>query len=93
MDNYRSQTNRFTKKVEMVRACSSENSIARETLRWNPQGKRKAGLPRNTWRKTILNEARERGWSSYDLIKVAINKSPMGIRCRGSLLLVELQEL
>jgi hypothetical protein len=37
----------------------SENSIAREALRWNQQGKEKAVRPRNTWRRTILNEARK----------------------------------
>jgi hypothetical protein len=45
----------------------SAKIIAREALRWNPQGRRKAGLPRNTERRTILNEARENGWNWDDL--------------------------
>jgi hypothetical protein len=38
----------------------SENSTAKEALRWNSQGKRNTGHPRNTWRRTILSEAREK---------------------------------
>jgi hypothetical protein len=54
----------------------SENSIAREALRWNPQGKRKTGHPRNTWRRTVLNEAREKCWSWDDLRRMANNRVP-----------------
>jgi hypothetical protein len=38
--------------MEMDRAHTlrSENSIAREILTWNPQGKRKAGRQTNTWK-------------------------------------------
>jgi hypothetical protein len=52
----------------------SEKSIAREALRWKPQGKRKAGRPRNTWRRTILNEVKEKVWSWDDLRRVANNR-------------------
>jgi hypothetical protein len=45
----------------------TENRKARQALRWNPQGKSKAGCPRNTWRRTILNDAREKGWNWDDL--------------------------
>jgi hypothetical protein len=51
----------------------SENSIAREALGWNPQGKRKEGRLRHTWRRTILNEAREQGWSWDDLRRMVNN--------------------
>jgi hypothetical protein len=50
----------------------SENSMARKALRWNPQGKRKAGCLRNTWRRTILNEAREEGCSWDDLRRSSV---------------------
>jgi hypothetical protein len=32
--------------------------IAREALEWNHQGKRGRGTPRNTWRRTVLEEAK-----------------------------------
>jgi hypothetical protein len=32
--------------------------IARQTLEWNPQSKRGRGRPRNTWRRTVLEEAK-----------------------------------
>jgi hypothetical protein len=43
-------------------------------LRWNSQGKRKVGNPRNTWRRTILNEAREKGWNWNDLRRTSNNR-------------------
>ena len=34
------------------------NNTTRRALRWNPQGKRKRGRPRNTWRRTTETEMR-----------------------------------
>jgi hypothetical protein len=31
---------------------------ARQALEWNPQGKRDRGRPKNTWRRTVLEEAK-----------------------------------
>jgi hypothetical protein len=31
--------------------------------RWTPEGKRKRGRPKTTWRRTIENEIRERGYT------------------------------
>jgi hypothetical protein len=28
-------------------------------LEWNPQGKRRRGRPKNTWRRTVVEEAKE----------------------------------
>ena len=33
------------------------DDIARQVLEWNPQGKQGRGRPRNTWRRTVLEEA------------------------------------
>jgi hypothetical protein len=37
----------------------------RETLDWNPQGKRRRGRPRHTWPRTVHNEvlAKGKSWS------------------------------
>jgi hypothetical protein len=40
-------------------------AIEREVLEWNPQGKRRRGRPKQTWRRSVHNEALEKGksWS------------------------------
>ena len=35
--------------------------ISRQALDWNPQGKRKRGRPKITWRRTVKSEIREEG--------------------------------
>jgi hypothetical protein len=35
----------------------ASNDIARQALEWNPQGKRGRGRPKNTWQRTVLEEA------------------------------------
>jgi hypothetical protein len=37
----------------------SSGDIARQALEWNPQGKRGRGRPKNTWGRTVLEEAKE----------------------------------
>ena len=46
-------------------------SITRQALIWNPQGKRKRGRPRNTWRRDLEAEARQTGFSWSQLERVA----------------------
>jgi hypothetical protein len=45
--------------------------IARQALEWNPQGKRGRGRPKNTWRRTVLEEAKgmKKTWAEikYDV--------------------------
>jgi hypothetical protein len=36
----------------------SSNDIARQAVEWNPQGTRGRGRPKNTWRRTVLEEAK-----------------------------------
>ena len=40
-----------------------KESITRQALTWNPQGKRKKGRPRNTWRRDVEKETQEMGFS------------------------------
>jgi hypothetical protein len=41
-----------------------ENSVERTASDWNPQGTRKRGRPKKTWRRSIMEEAQreERTW-------------------------------
>jgi hypothetical protein len=39
------------------------NSIPKTALRWTPQGKRKRGRPKTTWRRTVMSELDELGIS------------------------------
>ena len=46
-----------------------DTDITKEALEWNPQGTRKKGRPPNTWRRTVLKEAKELGktWSEIKI--------------------------
>lgn len=48
-----------------------EDAIEKEALRWNPQGARKRGRPRMTWRRSVEEEMREDGKSWTDLQTLA----------------------
>jgi hypothetical protein len=43
-------------------------------LRWTPEGKRKRGRPKTTWRRTIENEIRERGYTWGTIEREANNR-------------------
>jgi hypothetical protein len=51
-----------------------ENEIARQALEWNPQGRRKVGRPRMTWRRSVIMEAKARGKSWREVKALAGNK-------------------
>ena len=44
------------------------NNITRQALKWNPQGKRKRGRPRNTWRRDFEADLTKTGqtWSEIE---------------------------
>jgi len=50
-------------------------AIEREALDWNPQGKRRRGRPRHTWRRNVHNEALEKGKSWSEVMKIAGNRT------------------
>lgn len=52
----------------------SPENITRQALDWNPQGKRKVGRPRQTWRRSVESEAKEAGFTWAQLKKVAQNR-------------------
>ena len=37
----------------------NQNDITRQALRWNPQGRRRPGRPRNTWRRELEKEIKD----------------------------------
>ncbi len=41
-------------------------SNCRTALKWKPEGKRKVGHPRTTWRRTVESERKELRWSSWN---------------------------
>jgi hypothetical protein len=46
-----------------------------EALDWNPQGKRRRGRPRHTWRRSVHNEALENGKSWSEAKRMARNRT------------------
>lgn len=41
----------------------SPDAIPRVVLRWTPPGKRKVGRPKETWRRSVEKEMKERTWT------------------------------
>ena len=48
-----------------------ENNITRQSLTWNPQGKRKRGRPRNSWRRDLDKDVAETGMGWRQLVAAA----------------------
>ena len=57
----------------------SASSITRQALTWNPQGKRKRGLPRNSWRQAAEAELKQQGTDWTEAARSAQNR----VRWRG----------
>ena len=55
------------------------DNITRQALDWNPQGKRKVGRPKLTWRRSVESEAKATGLSWAQLKTTAGNR----VRWRG----------
>ena len=50
-------------------------NITYQALSWNPQGKRKRGRPRNTWRRDLTKNVQETGMGWRQLVTTAQNRS------------------
>jgi hypothetical protein len=50
------------------------SNITRQALRWNPQGKRKRGRPRNSWRRDLDAECQTMGQTWGQLERTAQNR-------------------
>lgn len=52
-----------------------QTNIARQALDWNPQGRRRVGRPKATWRRTIEKEARSANKSWGEIKNLAQNRT------------------
>ena len=59
------------------------NSITRQSLQWNPQGKRGRGRPRTTWRRNLEVEMKASGHSWRDITRMAQDRREWGTVVRG----------
>ncbi|KAL6485865.1 hypothetical protein MHYP_G00052570 [Metynnis hypsauchen] len=50
------------------------DNVTRQALEWNPQGKRKVGRPKHTWRRSVESEAKSAGMTWTQLKKAAQNR-------------------
>jgi hypothetical protein len=55
-----------------------QNNITRQGLHWNPQGNRRKGRPRVTWKKTVLPELQEQNVSLKEAKQMAKKKESAG---------------
>ena len=53
----------------------TDGHVAKAALKWNPQGKRKRGRPRHTWRRTRMFELGERGLTWREAKATAQNRA------------------
>ena len=51
-----------------------KESICRQALDWNPQGKRRKGRPKTTWRRTVEQEIKEEGKTWGEVKHLAQNR-------------------
>lgn len=58
-------------------------SITRQALQWNPQGKRKVGRPRNTWRRNLTTEMETTGYRWTEITRIAQNRTRWKTLVRG----------
>ena len=61
--------------LDHAHAQKPTSNITRHALRWNPQGKRSRGRPRNSWRGTIDDEVGKAGYTWRELETLAQERS------------------
>ena len=49
--------------------CMERNSHCRTALTWQPEGKRRRGWPRATWRRIVEHERKEMGIASWEIAR------------------------
>lgn len=53
----------------------NQTNITRQALQWNPQGRRRAGRPKTTWRRIVEQEARSAGKTWGEIKNLAQNRT------------------
>ena len=62
-----------------------KNSKCETALTWMPEGRRKVGRPKTTWRSTIENERRILGWNSWNKARRVAADRASWRRCTSAL--------
>jgi hypothetical protein len=52
-----------------------ENAVERIVLDWNPQGTRKRGRPKKTWRRSVMEDAQREGRTWREAKRLAADRS------------------
>ena len=60
-----------------------KSNIARHALQWNPQGQRKRGRPRTTWRSLVVEEMRDNNWNWSELARITADREKWKVVVRG----------
>ena len=60
--------------VDRTHTKEREQQQAKTGLDWNPQGHRKRGKPRQTWKRSIVKEAKQTGKTWEEIKVVAQNR-------------------
>jgi hypothetical protein len=53
----------------------NENAVERIALDWNPQGTRKRGRAKKTWRRSVMEEAQREGRTWREVKRLAADRS------------------
>ena len=65
------RSNRDRNYQEKMGMAWANTNITRQALTWNPQGKRKRGIPKNTWRRDLEAGIKQTGLSWKQLERIA----------------------
>ena len=67
------------KEMDMDRPCASHDTLPRVALRWTPDGHRKRSHPKETWRRTVEREMKDKGWTWGHVERQAADRKPVAI--------------
>ena len=56
---------RIWKMIGHILMRQDENNDCNIAMTWTPEGKRRRGRPKTTWRRTVEKERAEAGWRSW----------------------------
>jgi hypothetical protein len=51
------------------------NAVERTVLDWKPQGMRKRGRPKKTWRRSVIEEVHTKGRTWTEMKRLAVDRS------------------